>query len=198
MLGTLASVSYIDYVDGEKITKTVDNYVPVASTTTAFESGTFYVAEGEVTIASRITNNGQAASPSSAHLILTDRSKLHVKGGINNEAGKGLIIYGQTENSGILQIDKVDTNNAGIGGGNSQNGGTITINGGTVTATGGVDAAGIGGGFGGAGGTIIIRDGTVNATGKMGGPGIGGGKGTTGGQGYSGGEITISRWNLSG
>ncbi|MDO4809791.1 MAG: InlB B-repeat-containing protein [Eubacteriales bacterium] len=186
-------ITYIDYEDGVKIEKTIDDYIVMTQNITEFEPGRFYVVTENVSGHTRIKNNGTLASPS--YLILTDGHYCDIFQGIENADGNSLVIYGQTENSGSFKSEGCKQC-AGIGGGPNTEGGKLTINGGTVNVKGDVSAAGIGGGgfeTGGEvkpnpdGGIIIINGGIVNAAGgSMGGAGIGGG--THG----SGGTITIN------
>ena len=144
---------------------------------------------GEVTIAGRVTVNGDVK------LILADGANLTVNGGINVEEGQQFTVYAQSTGDamGALTAQNCGRDMAGIGSA-SGTAGTITINGGTISALGGQGAAGIGSAYNGAGssningGTITINGGSVTATGgfysdfvSMGGAGIGGGAGGDGG-----------------
>ncbi len=160
-----ADVTYFDPVSGEE--KTCSNYTAVTSTTKEFGSG-WYVAEGSVTVNSRITVTG------SATLILKDGATLTAAQGINVGSGRKLTIYGQTEDTGKLFAGGA-AKQAGIGGNNHEDCGIIVINGGDIKAQGGRYGAGIGGGNCGKGGNITINGGSVTATGGSEGAGIGGG-----------------------
>ena len=162
------------------VKKECETYEAVDSTTTVFDDGGWYVADGEITVGDRITvNNG------TANLILKDGAKLTAQAGINVAEGSTLNIYAQSEGAAMGQLaavgsDKVYT--AGIGGGNKQNGGTVNIYGGTVSATGGWMSAGIGGGFKySKGGSVTIYNGVVTVRGGHSAAGIGGGDGGDGG-----------------
>ena len=136
-----------------------------------------------------------------ANIVLTDGSKLTVKGGIYVPWNSRLNIYGQSEgeNAGELicysKTDDARWNNCDAAIGSNDNtgpNGPITIHGGKVTADTskyGTEAAGIGAGNTGAGGTITIYDGTIVARGGSCGAGIGGGDAD--GEGRDGGTITI-------
>ena len=141
-----------------------DNNLP-----TAWSTG-WYVAEGEVTIPSRVTVAGEV------NLILANNADLTIEGGIQVQGtGNSLIIWAQSHASGgdWTDPDKYDevgkltataadaSSSAGIGGTSNgsttvNNGGTVTINGGVITATGGSGnlTSGTGGGATGGGAGI--------------------------------------------
>lgn len=107
---------------------------------TAWESG-WYVADGDVTIDSRVTVNGNV------NLILKDGANLTVQGGISVPEGSMFTVYGQQNGTGNLT--SIGTNgNAGIGGSKADvNFGTIILAAkGKIVAAGDTRAAGIGGG----------------------------------------------------
>ena len=174
-------VSYLVWDDAARklVEMTGDNacktYTEVTADTATFEDGMWYVVNGEILNDNRITVTG------TAHLILTDGSKLATYNGINVANGSTLNIYGQGAGTGTVTANGGSNKGAGIGGKKNESGGTVNIYGGTVTATGSGGGAGIGGGWasvgtGGTGGTITIYGGTVTANGSgMGGAGIGGG-----------------------
>ena len=174
-------VSYLVWDDAARklVEMTGDNacktYTEVTADTATFEDGMWYVVNGEILNGNRITVTG------TAHLILTDGSKLTTNNGINVANGSTLNIYGQGAGTGTVTANGGSNKGAGIGGKQNESGGTVNIYGGTVTATGSGGGAGIGGGWasvgtGGTGGTITIYGGTVTANGSgMGGAGIGGG-----------------------
>ncbi len=120
-------------------------------------------AEGNVTVDSPVTVNGNV------NLILTDNCVLTVKERILVEAGSSLTIYAQStgDSMGKLIAQK------GIGSGSKTECGTIIIHGGDIAATGEENSAAIGGGFRGGAGTVIIYDGKVTATGGENASGIG-------------------------
>ncbi|HIY33018.1 MAG TPA: Ig-like domain-containing protein, partial [Candidatus Evtepia faecavium] len=142
-----------------------------ASDTTWGASGStsWYVAQGEVEIGSRVTVNGDV------RLILEDGCNLTVNRGIRVELGDSLTIYGQSQ--GTRSLMATGWGSHGIGGAPSGAVGTITIYGGNVTAKGDVSNAGIGIGSArqGPGGTLTIYGGNVTAEGGNNGAGIGGG-----------------------
>ena len=194
-------VSYLLWNGQQLVPATCSEYTEITSAGPySLEAGAWYVVKEEVEITSRITNNGTTTNP--AHLILTDGCTFNVPAGICNRTHtemqgglpytivNDLVIYGQTNNSGILQIDQAAENDAGIGGGSQENGGTLTINGGKVNVTKKGLGAGIGGGTGGEGGTITINGGTVDATGGGDAAGIGGCKGEGGTITINGGTVT--------
>ena len=190
------------YAQGEEHTRNGDEYTLLtAEHDTTLNSG-WYVVNGTVTFAQRLTVNGDV------HLILKDGCDLQANLGITVNSGNNLTIYSQqdecggpVEGSGKLTVPQYVeelkpnqyremTHNAGIGGANG-NCGTITIHGGNITAYGGMYAAGIGGGSGGSGGTITIHGGKVRAKGGGFGAGIGGGDHGSGSTIWiTGGEIT--------
>lgn len=152
--------------------KSVTDYTLVASTDTAWGAAgetTWYVADGDVSISSRVDVN------SSVNLLLKDGCELSPNF-IIISAGSTLTIYAQTEGETAGKL----VCSSGIG----TVGSTLIIHGGTVNAT-GSNGAGIGGGsaatgyyagqqyYVGGGGTITINGGTVNATGTSGGIGAG-------------------------
>lgn len=180
---TLPSVPYLYYNDtnGRFEEKSCPIYEIITGSTTTFngsEGGSWFVAEGTVTVSDRITVTG------TVNLILKDNCVFTASKGINVATGNALTIYGQgTINGATGQlIAEGAPDQAGIGGGNGESAGSITINGGKVRATGGKatqvrekDGAGIGGGGDGSGGTITINGGEVTARG-LAGAGIGGGQ----------------------
>ena len=173
----------VAYIDENNQPQTCGEYTEVTDGLTAWSSG-WYVVEGNVTIAQRVTVSGDV------HLILTDGCNLTVNGGIDVSGSNALTIYGQSGGTGSLEATGSE-NNAGIGGGERGSVGSITINGGSITANGGWGGAGIGGGYYGDGGSITINGGTVIATGGKYGAGIGGGYYS------SGGSITITGGSIT-
>ena len=176
---------------------TCTDYTVVTSETTEWSDG-WYVVNSDVEIGKRVTVSG------TVNLILCDGANLTIEGiwdednggyisygGITVARGNSLTIYGQTGDSGELDVYDVEDNAAGIGGGSGGAGGTITINGGYVEVFGGTYASSIGGGNNGAGGTITINGGNITATGYEGGAGIGSG------QKGEGGTITINGGNVT-
>ena len=117
------------------------------------------------------------------NIIVPDGNYLYCDEGIIVNPGNTLNIYGQANDSGILDIFNSDNYCAGIGGSDETNCGTINIYGGTVKAEADYEAAGIGSGdeATGTNGTISIYGGTVTATGASWGAGIGGGDEVGGG-----------------
>lgn len=100
----------------------------VTASTTSLSEG-WYVVEGEVMAASRITVSG------TVHLILCDGADFQVEDGIQVHDGSSLYLYAQSEGTdmGMLKADG-DEYQAGIGGGYREAGGNIIINGGAATA----------------------------------------------------------------
>ena len=162
---------------------------PVVSATSAvtWEDSWYYVT-GNVTLSKGAIVSGKVS------LVLADGATLTVTGttsdaGIAVTNGTSLVIYGQTEGTGVLSASSGTTSSykaAGIGGNQNKPGGTVVICGGNITARGGYQGAGIGGGYSGSGGTVTIYGGTVTAIGGYNGAGIGGGQ-----YGNNGGTLTI-------
>lgn len=121
----------VDYLDGTGSMQSSPSYVVLDADTTAWADG-WYIADGEVTIPSRVEVSG------AVNLILIDGCTLTVKGGIHVKKDVGtLTIYGQsTENAGTLIAASDSWNNAAIGGNSGESSGQITINGGNIHAEG--------------------------------------------------------------
>ena len=185
------TVTGITYLDASGAQQTCDNatVVPGDDTTWGTDNETtWYVAQGDVTIESRVTVTGDV------HLILADGCNLTVNGGIyvSSWTASKLTIYGQENGTGELYAyASSGSDYAGIGGNKEPYGtsGEITINGGNITAVGDGIGAGIGGGDMGGFECITINGGTVTATGgnNDGSSGIGTFEG-----GSTSGTITIS------
>ena len=139
------SVSYVDYTWNEESktlsseTKSVDTYTEITSTTTEMISG-WYVVNGEVTVAERMTATGEV------HLILADGAHLTASLGITVNEGNSLYIYGQSSDESTMgKLTATTTNsNAAIGGLKLNHAGTIVINGGNINASTSGYGAGIG------------------------------------------------------
>ena len=180
---TALADNQVKYLDKYGKEQTCDNAADVVSSeeTNPEEpitwSEDWYVVNGDVTIASRITVNG------TVNLILADDCTLTAKKGIYVGSGSSLTIYGQKGGTGTLTARAYQVGNAAGIGGNTDNEaahGDITINGGIVNAESLGGGAGIGSGSGKGGsnkpnGTITINGGSVTATGGSNGAGIGGG-----------------------
>ena len=185
------TVTGITYLDASGAQQTCDNATAVTEDDTTWGTDnetTWYVAQGDVTIESRVTVTGDV------HLILADGCNLTVNGGIyvSRWTASKLTIYGQENGTGELYAyASSGSGYAGIGGNKEPYGtsGEITINGGNITAVGDGIGAGIGGGDMGGFECITINGGTVTATG--GNNGGSSGIGTFEG-GNTSGTITIS------
>lgn len=185
------TVTGITYLDASGAQQTCDNATAVTEDDTTWGTDnetTWYVAQGDVTIESRVTVTGDV------HLILADGCNLTVNGGIyvSSWPASKLTIYGQENGTGELYAyASSGSDYAGIGGNKEPYGtsGEITINGGNITAIGDGIGAGIGGGDMGDFECITINGGTVTATG--GNNGGSSGIGTFEG-GSTSGTITIS------
>ena len=153
--------------------------------------------EGWYIISDSVNMNTRIPVSGDVHLILADGKTLTATKGINvTGEGNSLIIYGQTEGTGVLTITRPDDYNSAIGGNNGESGGNVTIKGGVITATGGSGAAGIGGGRNANGGTFNIYNGIVTAKGGKNGAGIGAGLGNSSTH-PSGGEVNIYGGNVT-
>ena len=185
------TVTGITHLDASGAQQTCDNATAVTEDDTTWGTDnetTWYVAQGDVTIESRVTVTGDV------HLILADGCNLTVNGGIyvSSWTASKLTIYGQENGTGELYAyASSGSDYAGIGGNKEPYGtsGEITINGGNITAVGDGIGAGIGGGDMGGFECITINGGTVTATG--GNNGGSSGIGTFEG-GNTSGTITIS------
>ncbi|MBR2876724.1 MAG: leucine-rich repeat protein [Clostridia bacterium] len=163
------SVSYVDYTWDEESktlsseTKSVDTYTEITSTTTEMTSG-WYVVNGEVTVAERMTATGEV------HLILADGAHLTASEGITVNEGNSLYIYGQSSDEstmGKLTATTTTTDyDAAIGSLKANHAGNIVINGGNINAS--ASASGDGAAIGSAGSRggyqITINAGVVTAT----------------------------------
>ena len=136
------------------------DYLVVTKETDRFESGRWYVVADEVVVSNSIWVAGES------HLILCDGARLTVWGGIQVSPDSALSIYGQTENTGLLQSYGEDWA-AGIGGSYHMANGAVTVHGGTIHAIGGRNGAGIGGGSSGGGGTVIVYGGVFSVGGGL-------------------------------
>lgn len=170
------SVSYVDYTWSEESktlsseTKSVDTYTEITSTTTEMTSG-WYVVNGEVTVAERMTATGEV------HLILADGAHLNASLGITVNEGNSLYIYGQSSDESTMgKLTATTTSSdAAIGGLMWNHAGTIVINGGNINASASNEGAGIGSGAYCGGYQITINAGVVTATANSGSAAIGSG-----------------------
>lgn len=173
-------IVYLDET-GTQQTLTEDYTIVSGELPTTWESG-WYVVDGDVTIDSRVTVNGDVK------LILKDDSTLTVPKGIgvndpdedpSNGFPNSLTIYAQSlgDTAGSLVVSETDSGYAGIGGDREVSAGEITINGGNLTLSSGQSAASIGGGYEGAPGKITINNGYIIVKGSYDGVGIGFGTG---------------------
>ena len=183
----------VPYLDASGVQKTCGSATVVTSSDTEWtgiaENPGWYVAQGNVTISSRVKVDGDV------HLILADDCKLTVNGGIgvsqSSSNQNSLTIYGQEEGTGELNAYAASgTSNAGIGGDCDKSSDSITINGGDVTAVGDRAGSGIGGGVDGGCDSITINGGTVTAK--------GGGGTTSSGIGAFGGRDSTAVITISG
>ena len=153
------------------------NAVIVSSADTTMQSGCWYVVSEDVTVAKRISVNGDV------NLVLCDGATLTAELGISVTDGNSLTIYSQSGNTGAL-VAKVPSNSktndlhAAIGGDRYRKpdrvtgmlppvkAGAITIHGGVINATAGFNAAGIGQAYEGEAGTINIYGGKITTSGS--------------------------------
>ena len=165
-------VAYYLDTQGDRKNIPEDSLLLTADTVawTGQDGEAWYVADGAVSLPQRVEVQGDV------HLVLCDGATLNIDGGIHVTGSNCLTIYGQENGTGKLNIVKVASDNAAVGGDYKEPGGVIEINGGAMEVTGGSNAAGIGGGYGskGTSGYITINGGTIMAKGGQG-AGIGGG-----------------------
>lgn len=129
----IPAVTYLDD-NGDQQTLT-GAYTTVTSNITSW-SDSWYVADSNVTIDSRVTVTGDVK------LILKDGASLIVNGGIDvSGTSNSFTVYAQSTDEskmgGLTATAADKTGNAGIGSSGGQTAGAITINGGKVTAAGG-------------------------------------------------------------
>ena len=163
------SINGNTYVPGESITVSGNTTVKAEwGSTSVWDYTTVY-------IGSDMTISKQIEIVNTVTLKIAEGKTLTVPKGIHVPKGSNFVIQG----NGNLKINKVASEQAGIGGNNGEFFGSVTIQGGNVTVTGGSSGAGIG--CGSCPGTdsklgrISINGGNVRATGGFSGAGIGGG-----------------------
>ena len=151
--------------------KMCEDYSKLNESAEWLKSG-WYVVDSDVTLTKRLG----VANDQDVNLILCDGCTLKAPKGVAvYDTGK-LTVYGQSEDTGVLEAYNPD--GAGIGGLDEKKAGTMIFKGGTINATGGGKDAGIGTGknsdskFR----MIEIYGGTVNAQGGYMGAGIGAGR----------------------
>lgn len=189
------------YINSSGVPDTAD-CTEITSSSTTLNTG-WYVVNGEVTISSYVTVNGDV------NLILADGANLTVNSSTMDKAGicvyvddevtNSLSIYCQSAGTGELHASS-SSYGPGIGtAGEDGTCGIVTIYGGNVYATGSKYGSGIGSGWKGAGGTVTINGGTVTAIGgSSAGAGIGGGyQGAGGTVIVNGGFVTATAGNSS-
>ena len=154
----------IEYVEYNTSTKRYETKVLTTQFTTVTNStggmgNGWYVVTGNVRVGGSI-GMGQN---NTARLILCDGARLTVEGRINLESKSTLIIYGQSNGTGKLNVGYAKKSYNAIGTPEDQRGGTVIVHSGTVVATTGGGAAI--GGFGnyGHGGTVRVYGGNVTA-----------------------------------
>ena len=156
--------------------------ITVTGETTSWEDGKTYKVTSDVTIATRISVNGNVT------LNLGEGKTLTASQGIEVSEGNTLTIEGSgTLNATGAEIDHSNWTKKYRSGIGADKVGTIIINGGIINATGNGGGAGIGEGYyGAAAGSIVINGGQVTATVASFGAGIGSGDG-----GATGGSLTL-------
>ena len=129
LLGVLDSAAYIDE---NGAAQTQSGVTEVTEEDTVWTSG-WYLVEGDVTVADRISVNGEV------NLILADGCTLTAQAGINVPTGSSITIYAQSTGGDMGALTATGQNSgtqngdAGIGSDHeSVNFGAITINGGKV------------------------------------------------------------------
>ena len=157
--GSTIQVSYVNrYWNGEKVVSSTEkaNCSVITANTTDLQNG-WYVVDSDLTIKCRIEVSG------TVNLVLRDGKTLNVVGGLHLKDGVVLNVYGQSNDSGLLNATEPGSNKAAIGGNKNQSGRTINVYGGKINAVAGKYAAAIGGGYEGRGPTFTIYGGSVIA-----------------------------------
>ena len=178
------AVSYVDRSwDGSQVvskTKEVTEYISFSELQPengAYEltDGCWYVVEQNCNLSAKVNCSG------TVNLILCDGTQLtsHFVGGIHVPKNATLNIYGQSNDTGILNCTcfRSTEKSACIGGAEGEDFGTLNIFGGDISATGSDYAPGIGSGKDAdMSGIVRVFGGNVKSTGgRYGGPGIGSG-----------------------
>ena len=165
----------VTYLDTDGSSKEADATGVMDSDSAVTWSAGWYVVNGAVTIAGRITVSG------TVNLILAGGANLTASESITVTGSNKLTIYAQSTGDSMGKLSaKGGDNQAGIGGGNGGAGGAISITGGTVTANGNVGGYSNNGDNRAAGNSISITGGTVTATVSIGmGAAIGNGGGSS-------------------
>ena len=169
--GSTIQVSYVNrYWNGEKVVSSTEkaNCSVITANTTDLQNG-WYVVDSDLTIKCRIEVSG------TVNLVLRDGKTLNVVGGLHLKDGVVLNVYGQSNDSGLLNATEPGSNKAAIGGNKNQSGRTINVYGGKINAVAGKYAAAIGGGYEGRGPTFTIYGGSVIAEAENDGAAIGSG-----------------------
>ena len=180
---TANATSGIEYVDRtwdendmvvREETKTCTDYTPM----TSYQAGKNHTLGSGWYVAGN-TVFGELTISGIVHIIVPDGVEMIVEKGIivkNGTDGYGTLdIYGQSQDSGILNVFNSNNDRAAIGAKEGKYFGDINIHGGTVKAESDDDAAGIGSGKGEASGWVRIYGGKVTAQGSAYGAGIGSG-----------------------
>ena len=145
---TWAETVNVSYIDADGSSKNVDATVLESMPLGSEGTDSWYVVTG--------SNNvliGQVNCFGNVHLIMADGATLTVSGGI---LCSDLYIYGQSEGTGVLNVNATSANFLGAG---IYSNGTVTINGGTINGS----DLGTGSGAGIFAETaIIVNGGTVN------------------------------------
>lgn len=139
-LSTSASAANeLGYINASGEYKTRSSFSEITSSTTRLDGG-WYAVTGNVTINSRVLVSDDT------YIVLTDGSKLVVKGGIEVASGVKFNVYTQQNSTGSLYAGTTsgsnmtaDSNKCGIGG----KGAKINLVGGNIYAVGGYNAVGI-------------------------------------------------------
>lgn len=136
---SVSAANELGYINVSGEYKTRSNYSEITSSTSRLEGGWFAV-NGNVTINSRVLVTDDT------YIVLTDGSKLIVKGGIEVAPGVKFNVYTQQNSTGSLYAGTsngsnmtADSNKCGIGG----KGAKINLVGGNIYAVGGYNAVGI-------------------------------------------------------
>ena len=134
-----SAANELGYINVSGEYKTRSNFSEITSSTTRLNGG-WYAVNGNVTINSRVLVTDDT------YIVLTDGSKLVVKGGIEVASGVKFNVYSQENSTGSLYAGTsngtnmtADNNKCGIGG----RGAKVNLVGGNIYAVGGYNSYGI-------------------------------------------------------
>ena len=134
-----SAATEVSYVNAKGADKTVSSYAKIKSSTTKLNGG-WYVVDGKYTIDDRITVTDDS------YIIITDGSRLTVKGGIEVASGVKFNVYTQDGGTGTLYAGTTTGSNITAGRGDCGIGGKgayVNLVGGNIYARGGSGSYGI-------------------------------------------------------